>query len=73
MSWCFALINNKLAELFFDKTSKGKVKIQGFCYVDRREYKTQKERRWIKKDTEKVRLIYRKGKYISKLKDFKLS
>ena len=72
MSWCFAIVNNKLAEIFFDKTQKGKTKIRGFCYADQSEYKTQKEREWIKEDTAKVQLIYQKGKYISKLKDFKL-
>ena len=73
MSWCFAIVNNKLAEIFFDKTSKGKAKIRGFCYVKKNEYKNKKERKWIKEDTAKVQLMWRKGKYTSKLKDFKLS
>lgn len=62
MNWSFGIVNNKLAEVFFQK-SKGKIKFIGHCYVKEEEYKTKREREWIKKDTEKVRLVYRKGEY----------
>lgn len=42
MSWCFALVNGRLAEMYFDKTKSG-VKFQGHCYVDKSESKTKKE------------------------------
>lgn len=67
MSWCFALVNNRLAEIYFDKV-KGKSKIVAHCYVKRQDYRTKKEQKWIKQDTKKYRLIYQKGRY--KMVDF---
>ncbi|MEK7134503.1 MAG: hypothetical protein AAB819_02155 [Patescibacteria group bacterium] len=55
MSWQFALVNGKLAEVFFEHK-----KILGFCYVKASQYKTKKERAWIKSDTQKLHLSYRK-------------
>lgn len=62
MSWCFALVNNRLAEIFFEKV-KGKTKILGHCYVQKKEYKTKQEKKWIKKDTARFRFAYRKKRY----------
>lgn len=62
MSWCFAKINNKLAEIYFDETKKSP-KIWGHCYVKKEEYKTKKEREWIKEDTVKFRFEYKNMKY----------
>ena len=60
MSWCFALINNKLAEIFLDDEKKG---INGYCYVDRNRYKTKKEQKWIETDTKIHQYSYRKNIY----------
>ena len=62
MSWNFALINNRLAELFFEK-KKGKLEIFGHAYVKATEYKSKQEKKWIKEDTEKFRFVYSKGIY----------
>lgn len=62
MPWCFAIVNNKLAEIYFDER-RGKAKIIGHCYVKKEEYKTKKEQRWIKEDIPKFYFVYRKGKY----------
>lgn len=62
MSWCFAIVNNRLAEIYFE-TKKGKPRIVGHCYANRRDYKTRQEIRWIEKDTKKYRIVYRKGAY----------
>lgn len=62
MPWCFGIVNNKLAEIYFEKKNK-KVKILGHCYVKESEYKTKKEKGWIRKDTQKVRVVYRDNKY----------
>ena len=62
MSWCFAIMNNRLAEIYFEK-KKGKPKIIGHCYIKKEDYKTKQEQKWIKEDTAKHRFIYRKGKY----------
>lgn len=55
MSWQFAFVNNKLAEVFFERK-----KILGFCYVKASEYKTKKEKAWIESDIQKLRISYRK-------------
>ena len=39
MTWCFAIINDRLAEIYFE--DEGKNKILGHCYVDEKEYKTK--------------------------------
>lgn len=65
MSWSFGIVNNKLAEIFFEG-KKGKTVFLGHCYVKESEYKTKRERRWIKEDIARVKLVYRKGKYKSK-------
>ena len=65
MSWCFAIINNKLAEVYFEK-KKGKIKFLGHCYVRRSDYRSKREKEWIKKDTIRVQFIYRNGAYKSK-------
>lgn len=62
MSWCFAIINNKLAEVYFEK-GKGKIKFLGHCYVKESEYDSGEEKSWIKKDTAKFRFVYRNRKY----------
>jgi len=62
MGWCFAIINNRLAEIYFDR-KKEKTKIFGHCYIRKEEYKIKQEQKWIKEDTAKFRFTYRKGKY----------
>ena len=60
--WCFAIVNNKLAEIYFDKKNS-KVNIWAHCYVKKEEYKTKEEQKWIKEDTENIRVVYRNKKY----------
>ena len=62
MSWCFAKVNNKLAEIYFDETKRGP-KIRGHCYVKKSEFKTKSEQKWIKEDTAEFRFVYRNRKY----------
>ncbi len=62
MTWSFALVNNKLAEVFFER-KRGKNIFLGHAYVKESEYTTKKEKRWIKEETARVRLIYRNGEY----------
>lgn len=38
MCWCFAIINNKLAEIYFDKNKKETTKFKGHCYIQRKEF-----------------------------------
>ncbi|MDP3725500.1 MAG: hypothetical protein Q8R20_03475 [Nanoarchaeota archaeon] len=62
MSWCFAVVNNKLAEIFFDDT-KRKLNIRGHCYVKEEEYTSKKEKKWIEEDVARFRFVYRDKKY----------
>jgi hypothetical protein len=66
MNWCFAKVNNKLAEIYFEKDTNGTIRLFGHCYVNENEYKTKKEKRWINNDISKFRLVYRNGRYIDK-------
>src|SRR3989338_6539153 len=62
MGWCFALINGRLAEIFFEKKGK-KVLLKGHCFVKEEEYKTKQEKTWIKKDTNQYQFRHKGGKY----------
>lgn len=68
MSWCFAKVNNKLAEIYFEE-KRGKPKVLGHCYVKKAEFKTKRELKWIEEDTKKFQLIYKNGKYQPSGKD----
>jgi hypothetical protein len=50
--WCFAKINGKLAEIYFEKKG-GKNKIYAHRFVDEKDYKTKTEKKWIEEDTKK--------------------
>ncbi len=62
MPWNFAKVNGRLAEVFFERRGKNVI-FEGYCHVRKSEYKTKREQKWIKEDTEKVRLVYKNGKY----------
>jgi len=62
MGSCFALINGRLAEVYFDKTKKG-IKFLGHCYVEKSEYTTKREQKWIDEDLVKHRFSYRNNEY----------
>lgn len=66
MGWSFALVNGKLAEIFFDKKA-GTPVIFAHCYVKKEEYRTKKEQKWIEEDTKKFNVAYRKKKYTVQL------
>ena len=63
MGWCFAIVNNKLAEIYFNEKKNGRIKIWAHCFVANRDYKTKKEQQWIQEDTKRVRVTYRKKRY----------
>ena len=66
MSWSFAIVNNRLAEIYFEKKKDGPVFI-GHCYVEKSEYKTKYENTWIEEDVSRYKFIYRKGEYKLKI------
>lgn len=64
MSWCFAIVNNRLAEIYFDEGGGGGIrKITNHCYVKKEEFKTKQEQRWIWEDTKRVRVVYKNKCY----------
>lgn len=63
MGWCFAIVNNKLAEIYFEKKKNGKVSFYGHCYVKKSDYTTIKEKQWIEEDTKAFRFAHHSGKY----------
>lgn len=62
MNWSFAIVNNRLAEIYFERRGQ-KLQIIGHCYVQKEEYKTKREQRLIAKDTLSYRFSYRNKKY----------
>lgn len=62
MFWCFAKVNNRVAEIYFEERKSG-IKILGHCYVKPEKYKTKREQKWIDDDTPKFQFIYRNKKY----------
>lgn len=60
--WCFAIVNNRLAEIHFKKGSY----IWAHCYVDRSKF-SKKEQKMIDKDIKKCVFSYRKGFYNKKI------
>ncbi len=71
MSWCFAIINGKLSELFFEP-GKTKPKILGHCYVKREEYKTKREQKMIDEDIAKYKFSHRNKIYKDLIRDITL-
>lgn len=63
MNWCFAVINDKLAEIYFERSGQ-EIKFLGHCYVKKAEYKDKSELRQIEKDIAKHRFVYKKNQYI---------
>lgn len=56
-------VNNKLAEIYFDKKKGGQAKIWAHCFVKKSEYRTKKEQKWIQEDTKRCRVEYRNKKH----------
>lgn len=72
MPWSFALVNNRLAEVYFDHNKNGDPFMRGHCYVNVEEYPTKKEQKWIEADTKKFQFSYRKGRYRDKQRGIQL-
>ncbi|MEK7536138.1 MAG: hypothetical protein AAB590_03990 [Patescibacteria group bacterium] len=60
--WCFAILNGKLVELWFER-KKGKLNIFAHAYVKRSEFKTKSEHKMIDTDTAKYHFSWRNGVY----------
>lgn len=60
--WCFAIVNGRLAEIFYDDRKR----VCGHCYVNRKDYKTKQEQKWIEQDTKKLRFVWRNKQYRQK-------
>jgi hypothetical protein len=63
--WCFAKVNGKLAEIYFEE-KRGKNEIYAHCFVDKKNYKTKTEKKWIEEDLKRVNLSFKNKKYTNK-------
>jgi hypothetical protein len=63
MYWNFAIINNRLGEIYYDKDKNGTNKFWGHCYVKREDFKLKIEQKAINQDTKRLRIVYRNEKY----------
>lgn len=63
--WKFAIINNRLGEIYYNVSKKGSIKFQGYCYVTAKEAAKMcnEERRCVGIDTQNSKIIYRNKKY----------
>lgn len=61
--WCFALVNGRLAEIWWRKKKNGDRQVVAHGYVERKSFKTKKELAWIEKETKRNRFSYRNQKY----------
>jgi len=60
--WQFAIVNNRLAEIYFDK----KRGVWGHCYVKGEDY-SKREQKMIDEDIKYARFVWRNKKYIRKI------
>ncbi len=63
MSWNFAIINKRLAELYFDDKRGSNRVPHGHCYVSRDEFTTKREQREIDIDIKRYIFSYRNKRY----------
>ncbi len=63
MNWCFAIINNKLGEIYFERKKTGRIKFLGHCLVEREDFTVKQEQKCIDEDIKKVKIIYRNKNY----------
>ncbi len=69
MQWCFAKVNGRLAEVFFEREDgEREPQILGHSYVSPRGHTTKREQRLIDKDTVRYQLSYRKKIYRDKIR-----
>lgn len=63
MNWCFATINGRLGEIYFEKKKNGQTKFLGHCYVKKEDFKTKEELRALDEETKKFKIIYKNKQY----------
>ena len=57
MNWCFATINNRPGEIYFERIRSGQVKFLGYCYVKREDFTLKEERNAFDKDVKKFKIV----------------
>jgi len=62
MNWCFAIVNNKLAEVYFER-KKNEIKFLEHVYVKKSDFKTKRETKWIDGDTKRYSFLYRDHRF----------
>ena len=72
MPWSFALINGRLAEIFFEGAKINRPGIWGYAYVKRGAYKTKHEQKMITQDVKRARFTFRKKVFHSQIDGSKI-
>lgn len=65
--WYFAIVNGRLAEIHFNK----KYGVYAHGYVERSDFKSNREQKMIDTDIKKYKLTYRNGYYFDQLNGIK--
>ena len=68
MGWSFAMVNNRLAEIYFDHKKNGDPIMHAHCYVKKVDFKTERDQRHIEIDTKRYRFTYRNKKYFDQIR-----
>jgi len=68
MGWSFAMVNNRLAEIYFDHKKNGDPIMHAHCYVRKSGFKTKREQHHIETDTKRYRFTYRNKKYFDQIR-----
>jgi len=62
MYWCFATINGRLGEIYFDKKN-GQAEISSHCYIKKEDFEIKEELHALDQESKKFKIVYRNKKY----------
>ena len=63
IEWCFALVNGRKGEIFFQQQANGKKKIIAHYYLKETDPIIKKMKTTINRETQELRVVYRNKKY----------
>ncbi len=63
MNWCFAKINNRIGEIYFDRTKGGQARIFSHCFIERANFIAKEENEAFESDAKKFKVVYKNKKY----------
>jgi len=65
MNWSYAIINNRIGEIYFNKDKEGRMELYGHCYVteEQKSQMCKEERKFMEENIKGGKIIYRNKKY----------